>query len=173
VARIESGQFEPGGDIVDIGKAVHGAVRQVDAAATAGQVSIDLTLADDLAPLHGDERQITQAVAQLLSNAVKFTDAGGSVTIKAGLTAEADVFVSVADTGIGIPEIELERAFEPFTQLDASLSRRYSGTGLGLFMARAIVTAHGGQLILTSRPGQGTTARITLPKTRIVAKSAS
>jgi signal transduction histidine kinase len=172
VARIESGRFEPGGDIVDIGKAVHGALRQVDAAATAGQVSIDLTLADDLAALHGDERQITQAVAQLLSNAVKFTDAGGSVTVQAGLTAEADVFVSVADTGIGIPEIELERAFEPFTQLDASLSRRYSGTGLGLFMARAIVTAHGGQLILTSRPGQGTTARVTLPKTRIVAKSA-
>ena len=80
------------------------------------------------------------------------------------------MFVSVADTGIGIPEADLERVFEPFTQLDGSLSRRYPGAGLGLFMARAIVTAHGGQLRLTSRPGTGTTARIILPRSRVVRK---
>jgi signal transduction histidine kinase len=99
---------------------------------------------------------------------VKFTEEGGCVQIQSGLTPEADLFISVTDTGIGIPEAELERVFEPFTQLDGSLSRRYPGAGLGLFTARAVVTAHGGQLQLTSQPGVGTAARIVLPKSRIL-----
>jgi signal transduction histidine kinase len=167
VARIESGRFEPNAEIVDIAKAVRIALRQADSAAQAGEVSIELKLPDDLPWLRGDERRITQAVSQLVSNAVKFTEAGGSVTVEAGLTPECDLFVSIADTGIGIPDAEMERVFEPFTQLDGSLSRRYAGAGLGLFTARAVVTAHGGQLDLTSRPGEGTTALIILPKSRI------
>ena len=78
------------------------------------------------------------------------------------------MFVSIVDTGIGIPASDLERVFEPFTQLDGSLSRRYPGAGVGLFMARAIVTAHGGQLTLSSQPGRGTIARLILPHSRIV-----
>jgi signal transduction histidine kinase len=168
VARIESRGIEPGGEVVDIAKAVRTAVRQVESAAQAGEVSIHLSLPDDLPSLRADERRIVQALSQLLSNAVKFTGPGGSVTVEAGSTRANDLFVSVADTGIGILESELQRVFEPFTQVDASLSRRYPGTGLGLFLARAIVTAHGGDLRLTSRPNQGTTARIVLPRTRIV-----
>jgi signal transduction histidine kinase len=173
VARIESGRFEPNAEIVDITKAIRTAVRQTDNAAQAGEISVELKLPDDLPWLRGDERRITQALSQLLSNAVKFTEAGGSVTIEAGLTSqgsapEEDLFVSITDTGIGIPDAELDRVFEPFTQLDGSLSRRYPGAGLGLFTARAVVTAHGGQLLLTSQPGKGTTARITLPAARIL-----
>ena len=168
VARIESGRFEPNAEIVDIAKAIRIAVRHLDSAARAGDVSIELNLPEDLPKLRGDERRITQALSQLLSNAVKFTEAGGSVTVDAGLTPDSDLYVSVTDTGIGIPEAELGRVFEPFTQLDGSLSRRYPGAGLGLFTARAVVTAHGGELHLTSRTGQGTTARITLPAFRIL-----
>jgi signal transduction histidine kinase len=168
VARIESGRFEPDAEIVDIVKAIRTAARQADSAAQAGEVAVELRLPDDLPWLRGDERRITQALSQLLSNAVKFTAAGGSVIVETGLTPENDLFVSVADNGIGIPDGELERVFEPFTQLDGSLSRRYSGAGLGLFTARAVVTAHGGQLNLTSRPGEGTTARIILPGARIM-----
>jgi signal transduction histidine kinase len=168
VARIESGRFEPNAEVVDIVKAVRLAARQADNAAQAGEVSIDLKLPEDLPWLRGDERRITQALSQLLSNAVKFTDAGGSVTVEAGFTPDRDLFVSIADTGIGIPDGELERVFEPFTQLDESLSRRYAGAGLGLFTARAVITAHGGQLQLISRPGEGTTAQIILPASRIL-----
>jgi signal transduction histidine kinase len=171
VARIESGRFDPNGEVVDIAKAVLAAVRQSESAAQAGEVSVAMTLPEDLPWLRGDERRIVQALSQLVSNAVKFTDAGGLVTIEAGLTPAAKVFVSVTDTGIGISDTDLERIFEPFTQLDGSLSRRYSGAGVGLFMARAIVTAHGGQLVLTSRPGRGTVARLTLPRSRIVNQS--
>lgn len=168
VARIESGRFEPNAEIVDIGKGVRSAARQADSAAQAGDVSVELRLPDDLPWLRGDERRITEALSQLVSNAVKFTGAGGSVTVEAGLTPERDLFVSIADTGIGIPGVELERVFEPFTQLDGSLSRRYPGAGLGLFMARAVITAHGGHLNLASRPGEGTIARIVLPRRRLM-----
>jgi signal transduction histidine kinase len=168
VARIESGRFEPDAEIVDVAKAIRTAVRQGNSAALAGEVLVEVRVPLELPWLRGDERRITQALSQILSNAVKFTPAGGSVIIEAGLTPEQDLFVSVADTGIGIPDDELERVFEPFTQIDASLSRRYPGAGLGLFTARAVVTAHGGTLLLTSRPDEGTLARIVLPKARTV-----
>ncbi|MEA2739001.1 MAG: hypothetical protein QOH05_2308 [Acetobacteraceae bacterium] len=173
VARIESGRFEPNAEIVDIVKTIRGVVRRADNAAQAGEVSIDLKLPDDLPWLRGDERRITQALSQLLSNAVKFTDARGSVTVEAGLTSAGDLFVSITDSGIGIPDGELERVFEPFTQLDGSLSRRYPGAGLGLFTARAVVMAHGGQVHMTSQPGDGTTVRIELPRTRLMPQIAS
>jgi signal transduction histidine kinase len=73
----------------------------------------------------------------------------------------------VRDTGIGIPEGDLERVFEPFTQLDSTLARRYQGAGLGLYIARAMVTGHAGTLTLRSRPGEGTTAEIRLPAERV------
>jgi signal transduction histidine kinase len=168
VARIESGRLEPNGEIVDIGKAIRAAVRRTDSAAQAGEVSLRVNIPDDLPKLRADEHRIVQALLQLLSNAVKFTEAGGTVEIEAGWTADRDLFVSVADNGIGIPEADLERVFEPFTQVDGSLSRRYAGAGLGLFTARAIVSAHGGQLRLASRPGEGTTARVILPRSRVV-----
>jgi signal transduction histidine kinase len=172
VAHIESGRFEPDGEAVDIGKAISAAVRRIDNAAQAGEVLIGVMVADHLPMLRGDERRITQALSQLLSNAVKFTEAGGSVTVRAELTCVGDMLVVVEDTGIGIEDSDLERVFEPFTQLDASLSRRYAGAGVGLFMARAIVAAHGGQLVLSSQPGQGTTARIAFPSARVVTTSA-
>jgi signal transduction histidine kinase len=173
VAQIESGRFQPAGDTVDIARAIRLAVRHAESAAKAGQVSVDLKLPDDLPELHCDEHRMAQALSQILSNAVKFTETGGAVTVEAGLTPELDLFVTIADTGIGIPVSDQERVFEPFTQLDASLSRRYPGAGLGLFTARAIVTAHGGQLLLTSEPGRGTTARIVLPGARIVHRTTS
>jgi signal transduction histidine kinase len=167
VARIDSGRLRPDGEIVDIRKAIRAAVRRADGAARAGEISLHVNIPEDLPKLLVDEHRIVQALLQLLSNAVKFTAAGGCVEIEAGTTAERELFVSVADNGIGIAEADLPRVFDPFTQVDDSLSRRYPGAGLGLFTARAIVSAHGGQLRLTSRPGVGTTALIVLPKSRI------
>ena len=168
VARIDSGRFEPDAEIVDVGRAIEIAVRQVQGAARTGSVTIGLSPHGPLPRLRGDGRRIAEVLSQLLSNAVKFTGPGGCVTVEAGISAETDLFISIADTGIGIAEAEIERVFEPFTQLDASLSRQYPGAGLGLFTARAIVTAHGGQLQLVSQPGKGTTVRVVLPSARIV-----
>lgn len=163
VTRIETGRFESDNGLVDVADVVRAAVRQTESAAMAAGVSVAVDIAGRLPGLHADRRRLSQVLMHLLSNALKFTRAGGSVTVRAGTAAEHEVFVSVTDTGIGIAEAELERVFEPFTQVDDGLSRRHSGAGLGLYMARAIVAAHAGRLQLTSQPGLGTTVVVTLP----------
>lgn len=170
VARIENGRIEPSGEIVRIDQAVTAAIRSTASEALAGDISVRSVIPSDLPSIRADERRIVQAISQLLSNAVKFTPSGGSVIIAAEVTGENELSVSVTDTGIGIAEANLDQVFEPFTQLDNSLSRRYPGAGLGLFMARAIVAAHGGTLRLASRVGEGTTARVILPSDRVVTK---
>ncbi len=98
-----------------------------------------------------------------MSNAVKFTAAGGAITIGAKRRRDGDLLIFVRDTGMGIAPENLEHVFEPFTQIDGTLSRRFQGAGLGLYVSRALVKGHGGALTLHSRPGEGTTAEIRLP----------
>jgi signal transduction histidine kinase len=118
--------------------------------------------------MRGDERRIRQAIAHMLGNAIKFTPAGGSVRVSARLDERSgDLLILVSDTGIGIAEADIERAFEPFVQLDASLARRFPGSGLGLYVSRITARAHGGDLILSSQPGVGTTAVLRLPAQRL------
>ena len=88
--------------------------------------------------------------------------------VAAELAEGGDLLLRVTDTGIGIPEGDIERVFEPFTQLDTSLARRFQGSGLGLYVARALAAAHDGTLSLTSRVGQGTTALLRLPAGRLI-----
>ena len=167
VARIESGRFDLASEWVDVARLIRGAIRQSDSAAQAAEIAVVANLPNGLPALRSDERRLTQALSQLLSNAIKFTDAGGVVTVGARLESDGDMLISVHDTGIGIPAGDLERVFEPFTQLDSTLSRRYQGAGLGLYIARALVTGHGGRLTLRSAPGEGTTAEIRLPASRV------
>jgi len=169
VARIEAGRFDLASDVVDIGRLVRAAVRQADAAAQAAEVTLTVELPDHLPRLRGDERRLGQVLRQLLSNAVKFTEIGGTVTAGARLEQDGGLLIFVRDTGIGIPEGDLERIFEPFTQLDSTLARRYQGSGLGLYVSRALVAGHGGRLTVTSRAGEGTTAEIRLPATQLAA----
>src|SRR6185312_8129748 len=109
-----------------------------------------------------------QALNHLLSNAVKFTEPGGTVTVGSALEPDRRLRLFVRDNGIGIAEQDLDRVFEPFTQLDGSLARRFQGAGLGLYVARALVAGHGGELTLRSRPGTGTLAEIRLPAERVM-----
>jgi signal transduction histidine kinase len=128
-----------------------------------------IDLPDRLPKLRGDERRLAQVLRHLLSNAVKFTELGGTVTTGARRERDGSLLIFVRDTGIGIPEEDLLRVFEPFTQLDATLSRRYQGSGLGLYVSRALVAGHGGTLTLHSRAGEGTVAEIRLPATLLLA----
>jgi signal transduction histidine kinase len=163
VARIEAGRFDLASDLVDIERLVRVAVRQSDSAAQAAEITLTTELTDNLPRLRADERRLAQVLRHLLSNAVKFTEIGGTVTVGAGLEPDGGLLMFVRDTGIGIPEDDLERVFEPFTQLDSTLARRYEGSGLGLYVSRALVAGHGGRLTLRSRVGEGTTAEIRLP----------
>ncbi len=163
VARIESGRFDLMSERVDIVRLVSTAVRQADAAAQAAEIALTAELPETLPMLRGDERRLAQVLRNLLSNAVKFTEIGGSVATGARLEPDGGLLIYVRDTGIGIPGSELDRVFEPFTQIESTLSRRFQGAGLSLYISRALVSGHGGTLALRSEPGKGTTAEIRLP----------
>jgi signal transduction histidine kinase len=109
-----------------------------------------------------DAEQIRHVLRNLMSNAVKFNRPGGSITVEA-VRREGEAEVCVADTGIGIPEDKLEKIFERFYQVDASPTRRYGGTGLGLAIVKEIVEAHGGEVRVSSRLGEGSRFCFTLP----------
>jgi signal transduction histidine kinase len=109
-----------------------------------------------------DPDKISQAVINLLSNALKFTEAGGRVDVRVE-PRDGSVEIGVTDTGIGIGEDELPRVFERFYRVDSSRSRATGGAGIGLSIAKAIVDAHGGTISAVSEPGKGSDFRITLP----------
>ena len=167
--KIEAGRFDFASDLVDIARLLRSCVRQAETAAHAAEINLTIEVADGLPPCRADERRLQQALNHLVSNAVKFTEAGGTVLLGAACEADGRLLLFVRDSGIGIRDEDLERVFEPFTQLDSSLARRFQGAGLGLYVARALVAAHGGELVLRSTPGSGTTAEIRLPAGRIVA----
>ncbi|MDE2581139.1 MAG: PAS-domain containing protein [Rhodospirillales bacterium] len=171
VARLETGRFDLADDAVDVVRLVHTTLRQFVAAAEAGEVALATALPEPhpggLPMVLADRRRLAQILHQLLSNAVKFTPPGGRVTVGARREAERLV-MWVADTGIGIAEADLARVCDPFTQVDAGLARRFSGAGLGLYLARAMIECHGGALVLTSRQGEGTRAEIQLPPHRLL-----
>jgi signal transduction histidine kinase len=111
--------------------------------------------------LRGDPDRIGQVLVNLVGNAVKFTKKGEvSVTVDAGTDG---VVFSVRDTGIGIPAENLEPIFTPFTQVDSSLTRRFGGTGLGLAICRELVTLMGGDMLVESEEGRGSTFSFSLP----------
>ena len=167
VARLESGRFDLVEDAVEPDRLIAGCLRQFEAAARAAEVVLSGPPPGTVLPLLlADRRRLAQALQQLVSNAVKFTPSGGSVQVTAQRDGDA-LLIAIADTGIGIAEADLGRVFDPFTQLDSSLARRFSGAGLGLYLARALIESHGGTLTLTSRPGAGTTAEIRLPAHRL------
>jgi signal transduction histidine kinase len=124
----------------------------------------------DGAPRHliADDRLVRQCLSNLLSNALKFTPAGGSVTVIIDRAADGGLSISVRDTGIGIAPQDIVTALEPFGQIDSSLSRKYQGTGLGLPIVKSYVELHGGRLGIVSRPGEGTTVTLHFPISRIL-----
>jgi signal transduction histidine kinase len=169
VARIESGRFDLASDRVDVARLVRHCIRQADSAALAAEITLKANVPDNLVELRADERRLQQVLGHLLSNAVKFTEAGGTVSVDAAPQADGGLTIAVRDSGIGIPLADIERVFEPFTQLDSTLARRFQGAGLGLYVSRALVAGHGGELSLRSIPGEGTVAEIRLPAERVVA----
>ena len=117
--------------------------------------------------LRADARRLKQAVLNLLTNAIKFTPAGGSVEV-ATRRSDAGMVLTVSDTGIGIAAEDLEHVTKPFVQVGNWLARKHEGAGLGLAITKSICELHGGTLVLESAVGRGTIARITLPADRIV-----
>ena len=146
---------------------IRAAVEAARPAAEAARLVLGTEMAPHLPLLRADAQRLRQILDKLLSNAVKFTPAGGRVTVTAGEEA-GGIAIRVADTGIGIPPEERERMFEPFTQLDASLTRRFQGSGLGLHLARTLATALGARLTLEDPQGPGIVAVLRFPPDRVL-----
>jgi two-component system phosphate regulon sensor histidine kinase PhoR len=114
--------------------------------------------------VQADHDRLVQVLINLADNAVKYTPAGGAVTVRARPTADGHVELSVSDTGIGIPRADLPRITERFYRVDKARSRELGGTGLGLAIVKHLVLAHGGDLAIDSEEGRGTTVRVLLPE---------
>jgi signal transduction histidine kinase len=114
-----------------------------------------------------DERLVRQVALNIISNAIKFTPAGGRVTIDVRVERDTGATLSITDTGIGIAAKDLDRVLRPFEQVESALARRHGGTGLGLPYSKRVIEIHGGTLKLSSQVNQGTTVRVDLPASRV------
>jgi signal transduction histidine kinase len=170
LSKAEAGKIDLAEDVFDL-RDVMRSVRQLTAGRVhAAELTQSFELPDGLPPLSGDERKTKQVLLNLITNAVKFTPAGGTITISARWEAATGLAITVSDTGIGIPEADLDRVMKPFEQVDSSLSRQHQGTGLGLPLVKAIMELHGGRLELKSELGVGTQGTVIFPPERVLAQ---
>jgi len=147
---------------------VTGCLRLMRGRAERGRVTLAAEVDDATPAVMADEGMVMRMLDNVLSNAVKFTPAGGTVTVSVADAGDGGLVFRVADTGIGIPEEALERIFDPFFQVDGRLNRHYEGAGLGLPLTRALLLRHGGVIALDSTPGQGTTVSLHFPPERVL-----
>ncbi len=129
-----------------------------------GGIDLLTRVPDDLPAMTGDPRAFKQIVLNLVSNAIKFTERGGSVTVSAAVEGSC-LMLRVADTGVGIAADDLKRVGDPFFQAGKTYQRRHEGTGLGLSIVKSLVGLHGGNVDVQSRIDEGTTVTISLPLT--------
>jgi len=145
---------------------IHDVVRSlwpaVDEAAREKGITVAFRPGYDIPIVYIDNRRVGQVVMCLVQNAIKFTDAGGSVEVTT-LRSEEGVIVRVTDTGAGIPEEQVPRIFDTFRQLDGSATRRWGGLGIGLAIAKHIVELHGGTIQVESTRGKGSVFTVTIP----------
>ncbi|MEO5336282.1 MAG: response regulator [Magnetospirillum sp. WYHS-4] len=166
VSRIEVGKVKLNEEYLDLREVVKATERLIRSQADKNKVRLRTELPDSLPALLGDERILKQTILNLMSNAVKFTPEGGTVTATIRLRQGGVLEVAVMDTGIGIAPEDHGKVMLPFGQVDSSLSRRHEGTGLGLPLAKTFMELHGGSLTLESALGQGTTVTLSFPQER-------
>ncbi len=168
LSKAEAGRLELTEEDIVVDRLIRQSVRLVRERAERSGIDIGIDLPGGLPMVHVDARKLRQVLLNLLSNAVKFTPADGDVTVLAQLQATGELDIIVADTGIGIQEDDIDRAFEVFGQVDSALARRFEGTGLGLPLARAIIELHDGELLIESKPHGGTRVTVRLPGHRVM-----
>jgi len=161
VSKIEAGKMELDFEPVDLGDIIKGVMSTAVALVKDKRVELQRSVPDNLPVIAADERRVRQILLNLVSNAAKFTDEG-FIRVAAEIDGD-EVCMSVADTGAGIAQEEIESVFEPFTQIDASTTREHGGTGLGLTISHSFVQLHGGRMWVDSELGEGSTFYFTLP----------
>jgi len=164
VAKIEAGRMEVKRDWTAPEDFIEAAIQVVRGHPAAAGARIAKDFGHGASRVYADERMLRQALVNLLSNAVKHNLPGEPISVSTRQLADGTLRIVVADRGVGIPAHLLDKVFEVFEQADNSYAREKQGTGLGLALVKAFVTAHGGKVWLESEPGAGTRAIIELPR---------
>ena len=162
LAKTETGKLHPVIRPLDPVRLVSEVVEMLQPQASAKQLYLELDIDQPPGEISSDADKFEQILVNLIGNAIKFTHQGG-VTIYLDTTADHHLQIDIEDTGIGIAEEQLHFIFEPFRQADSGINRRYEGTGLGLTIARNLVTLLNGTITVDSHPGVGSRFRMRLP----------
>ena len=160
LSRIESGRVELNKKSIPVSDLIRPAVERMRLQAERSGLKLGMEIADNLPLIHVDDERIEQVLVNLIHNAIKFTPAGGAVSVSANQKGN-EILITVTDTGIGIPEKDLPHIFERFYKVDPA--RATGGTGLGLAIARHLVEAHQGRIWAESKEGEGARFIIALP----------
>ena len=161
-SRMEAGQIKLKPEEIAVREVAARVIEQLEPLAEEGQLALENRVPESLPNIEADPMRIEQVLTNLVSNACKFTPAGGSVTIDAQDFGN-QVRIAVRDTGIGIPEEEQARIFQRFYQVEGGATRSYTGTGLGLTISKFIVEHHYGRIGVESKEGEGSTFFFMLP----------
>jgi signal transduction histidine kinase len=164
LSKVESGKMDLEASEIPLERILRDSFTMVKEKALKHRISLTCRFQEIPAAIRADERKLKQILYNLLSNAVKFTPDGGRVELESRGMDGQGVEITVSDTGIGLPEADLERIFQPFEQGDNSTGRKYQGTGLGLALTRKMVELHGGRIWAASEgEGKGSAFHLVLP----------
>ncbi|MGH3628993.1 MAG: sensor histidine kinase [Sciscionella sp.] len=166
-SRLDTGDAKLADDVIEISDLVEEVTRIFGGDVAAAEITLAVHIATPIPQVCADRARIRQVLLNLLSNALKFTPAGGSIYINASLQPDG-LAISITDTGIGIAQEDIPKALERFGQVDSRLSRKYEGVGLGLPLAKQLIELHDGKLELVSTVAVGTTVTVTIPAARFV-----
>lgn len=167
LSRIDAGKLQLDEETVELEPILSVCSRSLSAAAKQAGVEVMVDLPRRLPRLRADVTRVRQIVTNLLSNGIKFSPAGARVRVRSVVRTDGRLEIAIADDGPGMTSSEIDVALEPFRQVDGSHARRYTGSGLGLPLAKQLIELHGGSLEIESVPGTGTTVRAVFPASRV------
>ncbi len=168
IAKLEAGRYELNEEIIEVPELLEHCMSTSGLRLDSSGLAVERTVEDGVPPLRADRRMLVQIMLNLLSNAKKFTPAGGSIRIEVRRNDAGGLDIGVHDSGIGIAEQDIPLVLEPFRQVRSAYHREGGGTGLGLPLVVGMTKLHGGEFVLRSKLGRGTSALVRLPSHRIV-----
>lgn len=163
IAHSETGQLELLAEPVELMRLFDRMRPEIERQCAAGGLTLEFIAPTPGLSIELDSAKVQQIVANLVSNAVKFTPQGGTVSVMGRVRDDGEAEIVICDTGIGMRHEDIPVAMTPFAQLDSRLGRRYEGTGLGLSLTRILVELHGGRMLIASAPDNGTMVTVRLP----------
>jgi signal transduction histidine kinase len=161
MSRVQAGKIEFHFEPVDLDDAIEISVSDFKSTIDKKQIAFEKVI-PKVSMVRGEKDRLLEVINNLLDNAIKFSPVGGKISIKAWNEAE-NVHLTVSDNGIGIPKEIIPKLFMRFYQVDASSSRKYGGTGLGLYITKTIIDIFGGKIWIESEVEKGTTVHVLLP----------